>query len=67
MHKLLEYFVGEEPLRMSQISRKIEPLRSNYCVLAKGLRLYVFTCTNLGFAILLLRIDQPSQGLHIND
>ena len=25
---LLEYFAGEKPLRMSQISRKFDPLRS---------------------------------------
>ena len=31
---LLEYFAGEKPLRMSQISRKFDPLLSNYCVLA---------------------------------
>ncbi len=28
---LLEYFAGEKPLQMSQISRKVDPLRSNYC------------------------------------
>ncbi len=52
----LKYFAGEKPLRMSQISRKVDPLQSNWqgsCV---------FTSTNLGFAILLLRIDQPSQS-----
>ena len=31
---LLEYFAGEKPFQMSQISRKVDPLRSNYCVLA---------------------------------
>ncbi len=31
---LLEHFAGEKPLRMSQISRKVDPLRSNYCVYA---------------------------------
>ncbi len=30
----LEYFAGEKPLRRSQISRKFDPLQSNYCVLA---------------------------------
>ena len=30
---LLEYFAGEKLLRMNQISRKFDPLRSNYCVL----------------------------------
>ncbi len=27
---LLEYFVGEKPLRISQISRKCDPFRSKY-------------------------------------
>ena len=30
---LLEYFSGEKPLRMSQISRKIDLVRFNYCEL----------------------------------
>ncbi len=25
----------EKPLQMSQISRKVDPLRSNYCILAR--------------------------------
>ncbi len=38
---LLEYFVGEEPLRlMSQISRNVDLLRSNYCVLARIVCIY---------------------------
>ena len=37
---LLEYFVGEKPLRRSQISRKFDPLRSNYCVLARIVCIY---------------------------
>ncbi len=37
---LLEYFAGEKPLRMSQISRKFDPLRSNYCVLARIVCIY---------------------------
>ncbi len=53
---LLEY-AGEKPLRMSQLSRKIDLLP---IVFWQG------SCsTNLGFAILLLRIDQPLQSLHI--
>ncbi len=42
---IVEYFAGEKPLRMSQIS-KIGPLRSAFC---QGS--CVFTSTNLGFAI----------------
>ena len=41
---LVEYFAGEKPLRMSQISRKFDSLRSNYCILAR------IVCNNLGFA-----------------
>ncbi len=41
---LLEYFTGEKPLQMSQISRKFDPLRSNCCVLARIV--CTFTCTN---------------------
>ena len=37
---LLEYFAGEKPLRMSKISRKVDPLRSNYCVLAMIVCIY---------------------------
>ncbi len=37
---LLEYFAGEKPLRMSQISRKFDPLRPNYCVLARIVCIY---------------------------
>ncbi len=37
---LLEYFASEKPLRMSQISRKFDPLRSNYCVLARIVCIY---------------------------
>ncbi len=37
---LLEYFAGEKPLRMSQISRKFDSLRSNYCVLARIVCIY---------------------------
>ena len=33
---LLEYFAGEKPLRMSQISRKFDPLRSNYIAFWQG-------------------------------
>ena len=32
---LLGYFAGEKPLRMNQISRKFDPLRSNYCILVR--------------------------------
>ncbi len=59
---LLEYFAGEKRFRVGQISRKIDHLRSNYCVLARIV--CIFTSTYLGFAILLLRIDQPSQSSH---
>ena len=46
---LLEYFaVGEKPLRISQIGN---PLRSNYCVLARIVCIY----PKLGFAILLFK------------
>ncbi len=38
---LLEYFAGEKPLRMSQISRKFDPLRSNYCALERIVYLQV--------------------------
>ncbi len=31
---------GEKSLRMSQISRKFDPLRSNYCVLARIVCIY---------------------------
>ncbi len=41
---LLEYFAGEKPLQMSQISRKFDHLQANYCILAK------IVCNNLGFA-----------------
>ena len=58
----LEYFAGEKLLRMSQISRNLDPLRSNYCVLARIVCIY-----QLGFAILLLRIDQPSQSSQMFD
>ena len=37
---LLEYFAGEKSLRMSQISRKFDPSRSNYCVLARIVCIY---------------------------
>ena len=37
---LLEYFASEKPLQMSQISRKVDPLRSNYCVLARIVCIY---------------------------
>ncbi len=37
---VLEYFAGENPLRMSQISRKFDPLRSNYCVLVRIVCIY---------------------------
>ncbi len=40
----LEYFTGEKSFQISQISRKIYPLRSNYCVLARIVFIY------LGFA-----------------
>ena len=44
-----EYFaVGEKPLRISQIGN---PLRSNYCVLARIVCIY----PKLGFAILLFK------------
>ena len=43
---------------MSQISRKFDP---NYCVLAR------IVCIYLGFADLLLRIDQPSQSSQMFD
>ena len=46
---LLEYFAtGEKPLRISQIGN---PLRSNYCVLARIVCIY----PKLGFAILLFK------------
>ncbi len=35
------YFAGEKPLQMSQISRKFDIPRSNYCVLAR------IVCINL--------------------
>ncbi len=44
---LLEYFAGEKPLQLSQISRKVDPLRSNYCIWQGSC---VFTSNNLGFA-----------------
>ncbi len=49
---------------MSQISRKF-----NLCnlTIAFWQGSCVFTSTNLGFAILLLRIDQPLQSSHINN
>ncbi len=37
---LLEYFAGEKPLQMSQISRKVDALQSNYCVLARIVCIY---------------------------
>ena len=37
---LLEYFAGEKLLQMSQISRKFDPLGSNYCVLARIVCIY---------------------------
>ncbi len=37
---LPEYFAGEKPLRMSQISRKFDPLQSNYCILARIVCIY---------------------------
>ena len=59
---LLEYFAGEKPLRMSQISRKFDPLRSNYIVFWQGS--CVFTSNTLGFADF---IDQPSQNSQMFD
>ena len=37
---LLEYFAGEEPLRMSRISRKFDPLRSTIAFSGKD-RVYL--------------------------
>ncbi len=37
---LLKSFAGEKPLRLSQISRKFDPLQSNYCVLARFVCIY---------------------------
>ncbi len=48
---LLEYFVGEKRLRMSQINRKCDPFPSNYAFWQGS---YIYTSTNLGFAILLI-------------
>ncbi len=45
---LLEYFAGEKPLQMSQMSRKFDTLRSNYCVLARIV--YLLVIIILGFA-----------------
>ncbi len=33
--RITRIFTGEKLLRISQLSRKIDPLRSNYCILAK--------------------------------
>ncbi len=55
--RCVEYCAGEKLLQISQISKKVYPLRFSYCV-----RVYILDYTNLGFAILLLRIDQPSQS-----
>ena len=54
---LLEYFADKKLLRLSQISRKPDPLQSTIAFWQGSC---VFTSTNLGFAILLLRIDQSS-------
>ncbi len=42
----------------AKLAENVDPLRSNYCVLAR------IVCTNLGFVILFLRMDKPSQSSH---
>ncbi len=42
---LLKYFAGEKPLRMNQISKKVNPLRSNYCVLTRIVFCGFYCCT----------------------
>ena len=60
---LLEHFVGEKPLRMSQIRRKFDPLQpiafwqSPLQPIAFWQRLCVFT----------MQIDQPSQSSRMFD
>ncbi len=62
VYLLLEYFAGEKPLRMSQISRKCNPLRDLTIAFWQGS--CVFTSNNLGFADF---IEQPSQNSQMFD
>ena len=57
---LLEYFAGEKPLRMSQISRKFDPLRSNYILRTGKDRVYLLV-------IMRILLDQPLQNSQMFD
>ncbi len=59
---LLEYFAGEKPLRMSQINRKVVPLRSNCCRVYLPILIYCCELINLRKVRICLMLAKQSSS-----